>query len=420
MTEDNKDDKHHEIEKVSLPERKFPDFAEPVDAMSDDAPDIEDMDNVEPAANVARAIQYEISRATSYGTFPLIAFGLDKGRRPEQAILITSTIPEMALAWDLLDRFLPEDYEFSGYVPWIRLESFAKSHKTVTRWHVIDIPGFCAERDAGLFTSVAQANSASKWRRKAFGLVDICGFSKATIEQQLSYRTSLALALSQACSRVNKLTARNYLGGRTTFYSTSTGDGFYFWHQYAGAANDISVFMLLIYTLVQSEAMRSDRSSMRLRGAFGVGEAYVFPSRQLQGYDRRPPVQDAIGPVLNGLARLLTAAKPGQFLVSDFERSGRTEGEVLNPAKLIEIAERELLPSELSPTDHIKPQHISLKFAPPERLRVSDKHGDLHYCYNAVGSLPNRFRPVDDVEVHRIGVPPDSAKDLEELKFSDE
>jgi hypothetical protein len=93
-------------------------------------------------AERARAddIAAAIDDATKDGMYPLIAFGLDKDNRPSQALLVTSSIPDMVLAWDMLDRFLPQGYAFSGYVPWSRLEIFADTHRMIVRKHSISIP----------------------------------------------------------------------------------------------------------------------------------------------------------------------------------------------------------------------------------------------------------------------------------------
>jgi len=387
-------------------------YAGATDAGSD-TPECETTVERASSADIATAID----DATEDGMYPLIAFGLDKDSRPNQALLVTSSIPDMVRAWEMLDRFLPPEWEFNGYVPWNRLDKFAETHDMIVRKHPIEIPNFVAARDGDFFSNLARDHSASRWHQKAFGLVDICGFSKCTIEQQLAHRTSLALALSQAAARVHKLHQTGFLPGRCAFHSTSTGDGFYFWHRWAGSANDVAVFMLLVYVMVQTEAMRSTRrSTMRLRGAFGIGEAYTFPFRDLSNpWTKGPLPQDAIGPVVNSLNRLLKDADPGQFLIGDFERPGPSDREpTLTPANLIEQAERQLLPSELIPKDSVKPQHISLSFDPKERLRVSDKHEDIHYCYNLVGKVPNRFK---DVRIFQVGIVPEKAMDMACVNF---
>jgi hypothetical protein len=366
-------------------------------------------------------IESAIDGATDNGMFPLVAYGLDRDNQPDHILLLTSSIPDMVLAWDLLDRFLGPDYQFSGYVPWSRLEAFARNHRFIVRPHPLKVPHFVAteKSDFELFTNIARDHSASRWHKKAFGLVDICGFSKATIEQQLAYRTSLALALSQSAGRVYKLYQKDYFPGRAAFHSTPTGDGFYFWHHWPGAANDEAVFMLLMYVMVQTEAMRrAGISNMRLKGAFAIGEAYTFGVRDLSN-PSDALTQDAIGPALNGLTRLMTEASPGQILVGDFQRPGRNEGDPpLTPGKLIEKAARELLPTELGPRDPVRPQHVNLRFEPTDRLRVADKHDYLHYCYNLVGEAPNRFKG-KDVEIFQIGVPPTDATDISEFVFAE-
>src|SRR3990172_1019019 len=92
-----------------------------------------------------------IGNATEDGKYPLVAFGLDKENRPNKALLVTSSIPDMVLAWDMLERFLGQDYEFSGYVPWNRLEQFADTHRMIVRRHVVDLVNFVAERDGDVF-----------------------------------------------------------------------------------------------------------------------------------------------------------------------------------------------------------------------------------------------------------------------------
>lgn len=367
-----------------------------------------------------RPIADALADVTADGMFPLVAYGLDWDK-PTKLLLVTSSIPDMVLAQEMLRRFLGEDYNLGRYVIWPKLESFAVAHRTLVRMREVEIPGFVSSAHYRLVGNLARDQAASRWKQKGFGLVDICGFSLCSIEEQLAHRTSLALALSQASSRVHKLYQAHYLSGRATFCSASTGDGFYFWHRSPGGANDVAVFMLLIYVMTQAEAMRAGRrAGMRLRGGFAIGEAYTFPSRELEtiGYDA-PPMQDAIGPVLNSLARMLTAAKPGQIVMGDFSRPGRAEKEeTLTPGRLIDQAKRQLLPAELAPTDPVTPMDIDLAFAPNQRLRLEDKHGVVHYCYNLVGAAPNRFKG-ENVRVQQIGLAPEQTLHISDVAFAD-
>lgn len=369
----------------------------------------------------ARIVAEMITSITADGMFPLVAYGLDPRNRPEKILLVTSSIPDMVLAQDMLHRYLGEDYNLGRFVPYSQLDAFARNNRAIVKPFEPELPGFNANEHARLLGTIARDQAASRWKQKAFGLVDVSGFSLCTIEQQLAHRTSLALALRQAAGRVNQLYVAKYLPGYAAFCSAPTGDGFYFWHRAPGGAGDVAVFMLLIYLLTQAEAMRSARrSSMRLRCAFAVGEAYTFPSRELESFgESGPMMQDAIGPVLNSLARMVTAAKPGQLLIGDFNRPGRADREeTLTPAKLVEQAKRQLLPSELKPGDKITPMDIQLDFAPTARLRLEDKHGNTHYCWNVVGATPNRFKG-ESVMIQGIGLPPESTLSIHEMAFAD-
>jgi hypothetical protein len=277
----------------------------------------------------ARTIASAIASITTDGMFPLVAYGMDPRSRPGRLMLVTSSIPDMVLAQEMLRRFLGEDYNLGRFVPWDRLDAFANNNRALVRAHHLELPGFDANQHSRLVGTIARDQAASRWKQKAFGLVDVSGFSLCTIEQQLAHRTSLALALNQAAGRVNRLYEARYLPGYAAFCSASTGDGFYFWHRAPGGAGDVAVFMLLVYLITQSEAMRANRrTTMRLRGAYAIGEAYTFPSRELETFgDRGPMMQDAIGPVLNSLARMVGVAKPGQVLVGDFSRPGRVDRE---------------------------------------------------------------------------------------------
>lgn len=369
----------------------------------------------------ARRVAELIATATADGMFPLVAYGLDPSRKPTKLLLVTSTIPDMVLAQDMLRRFITEDYNLGRFVPWDRLDAFARAHRTIVRAHDVEPPGFDATQHARLLGTIARDQSASRWRQKGFGLVDICGFSLCSTEQQLAHRTSLALAMSQAAARVHKLYEAHYLPGYASFSSTSTGDGFYFWHRAPGGAGDVAVFMLLVYVMTQAEAMRATRrTGMRLRGGFAIGDAYTFPSRELETFGMSgPAMQDAIGPVLNSLARMLSAAHPGQLLVGEFTRPGRQDkDEMLTPERLVDQAKRQLLPAELSPSDPVTPMDIELEFAPAARLRLEDKHGVVHYCWNVTGAAPNRFKG-EPVRVHRIGLAPETAVNIASIAFAD-
>lgn len=146
---------------------------------------------------------------------------------------------------------------------------------------------------------------------------------------------------------------------------------------------------------------------MEVRAAFGIGEAYTLPYVGVW----EPPspdsrLQDAVGPALNSLARLLVPAARSQLLVSDF----RIEPEDVpssfhDPASLLGSVS----------TLFTDPTAVGLKLDLAQRLRVTDKHGDVYYCYNVAGHA--FYYPGPDRRKQEIGLIPDGTEELEAGMF---
>jgi len=95
-------------------------------------------EGAEERSHLRQKVAATIAEATMDGMFPLLAYGLDPARRHSEVYLVTSTIPDMVLAQEMLRRFVREDYNLGKYLPWDRLAAFTESHPTI----VLDFPWF--------------------------------------------------------------------------------------------------------------------------------------------------------------------------------------------------------------------------------------------------------------------------------------
>ncbi|TKJ29922.1 MAG: hypothetical protein CEE40_06995, partial [Chloroflexi bacterium B3_Chlor] len=265
--------------------------------------------------------------------------------------------------------------------------------------------------------------TASKWSARAFLLIDIVDFSTFSTPEQLALRMSLGQAVTSCARRFYRLQQKG-LVQHSRFNRVSTGDGFYIWSYDTSPDGHVSTFLLLIFLMTLIEFMRKEASSrLALRAACAIDEAYTFP------YDGpgTPPSDrtyasfrpDAIGPVLNKLSRLVTAAVPGQILIAPFEQPGREErpDEILDVPTMVDRIKSEILPGELDPADSIKAHDIVLELDPPGLLRATDKHGLLHHCYNLRGAIPNRAGSSGPLSLQSIGLVPDDAARIETTAF---
>jgi len=163
--------------------------------------------------------------------------------------------------------------------------------------------------------------------------------------------------------------------------------------------------MVLLCVMVQAEAMRREGFPMRLRASYVIDSAFML-------YDEAAPVtpnavaSNAVGAATNGAARLITAAKPSQFLVGDFKRPGQP-GETLDPRALIAQA-NELFREEGSGA-------ATLSFQPDSLMTVVDKHDDPWYCWNLIGEVPNLVR--EERSRERIGLVPETAPNIQDVRF---
>ncbi len=362
-----------------------------------------------------------MAEATGDGLFPAVAYGLDPRGAPQMIGLLTTSIADFPLALDLAERVTNETITPGRFVPLQLLVRIAERN-AIMKLHRAEVAGLDSNNreHRQVIIRLMSHCTASRYKNRAFALVDMVDFSLYSTAEQLSLRMSLGQTVNQCIKRMYQLSQRNLvlLDG---FDRISTGDGFYIWSYDPTSEGHVSTFLLMVLLMAQSEALRTRFGNpLQLKAAFAIGEAYIFP---YHGPSVPPPqnlnarfMPDAIGPVLNDLSRLLSAAYPGQILVAPFEEPGRhfRQGERLNLPKMLERIRAEILPGELKPDDRIGAAAIELVTDPAGPLSVTDKHKQVHHCYNVYGRIPNRS---DELTLQSIGVIRDEAHEVETTRF---
>lgn len=227
--------------------------------------------------------------------------------------------------------------------------------------------------------------AVTRTERRAVALIDIVGFSKLDPAQQASQLATLEFALNLAAE-----TAAAH-GLAAELVRSTTGDGFYVWSAAKGLEADEDLFALAILFVLFSAAMRRSievpAAAPEIRLCIGIGSHYTY-RRAASG---EPASSEFIvGEITITLARLMSAARPGQILVSDFCRARDGGGAPVGPQSLLTRAvERLAFVSSLALLGHpiagLKVYLTGPKrgdaFA-VQRLRVTDKHGLAHDCFN--------------------------------------
>lgn len=367
-----------------------------------------------------------MSDSTCGGLFPAIAFGMDPDGSPSTVGLLTSPIVDLPVALELVERVHDKEISPYRFIP-LKTIKYIADKNAIMKCHVREISGLDTKdpEHRKAFSRLMAYCTASRWKSRAFALIDMVGFSLASTPEQLSMRMSLGQSVNQVSNRMYPLGLKGVIDSRASrgFNRTSTGDGFYIWSYDGSTEGHVANFVLLVLLMTQVEAMRSSGASeLQLRAAFAIGEAYTFP---YHGPSVPPPLDtregfmpDAIGPVLNKLSRLLTAAAPGQLLVAPFNEPGRVNrpGEKLDVNTMLMRVRSEILPAELDPKDPIKAQDIVLECDPKTPLRVTDKHQEVHHCFNVWGKIPNRLPPLG-LQLQSFGVINDEAAEVANVPF---
>ncbi|MFG1690718.1 hypothetical protein ACGF5M_00950 [Gemmatimonadota bacterium] len=243
------------------------------------------------------------------------------------------------------------------------------------------------------------------WFSRGFALFDISSFSTTDLDRQVSWRLMLDAGLTAARTAIRKAMPPEEI---VRFHRISTGDGYYIGHTLPGPFYDAVTFVLAVLAAAYLRGRERRGEGLHVRAAFTVGEAYTLPYFGTWG--REGPlatVQDAIGPPLNELARLVQSANPDQILVGDFEIAGDTaKGEFVDAPSLLGFV------SEiLGPGDH----SLDLTLAPKHRVHVEDRHGSVFHCFNVQGEA--FFYRGPTCTRQRIGLRPADSVKVEDLRF---
>jgi len=222
---------------------------------------------------------------------------------------------------------------------------------------------------------------------RAVLLFDIVDFSLFTPFEQASQLNSLSYSLNSA---YNKLQARGIV---INFARTTTGDGYYVWNRDLGYGANQALFQFMLLVVADNAMARAASRGNTvpvIRTAYHIGSHYEL--YQAEGIN--PTVFSYIvGDVTIELARLLASAHASQLLLGDF-RVPAAPGENTLPQSAIEFVksmDRQLDTLEgvqlagkavsalrccLTGTD--PDEHGS----PPQRIRVTDKHGLSRDAFN--------------------------------------
>lgn len=237
-----------------------------------------------------------------------------------------------------------------------------------------------AEVDA-LFSRYA----VTKTHQRGVFLVDIVGFSLFSPEDQASQLAALEFALNIA-----EETARRR-GAAVDLARSTTGDGFYVWNREKGLDADRRLFCVFVLALVYLAALRRAMGEVsfipEIRCCFGVGSHYSYHDSS-----HHRDSEYIVGDITISLARLIDKARPGQIMIARFARQVEDSDETMGT--------RDFIASAVSLLDDFRDiqvaealvEKVSVSLTGPQqddstyriqRLRVTDKHGLPHLCYNA-------------------------------------
>ncbi len=158
---------------------------------------------------------------------------------------------------------------------------------------------------------------------RAVLLFDIVGFSLVSPFEQTSQLNSLSHSLNSAH---NKLRKQNI---NINFSRTTTGDGYYVWHQNESPKANMELFQFMLLVLADNAlARRAARSNSSagliapsIRTGFHIGSHFEF--YQVEGLN--PGMNSYIvGDVTIELARMVDLARPGQIFIGEFETRAPT------------------------------------------------------------------------------------------------
>ena len=244
--------------------------------------------------------------------------------------------------------------------------------------------------------AIVKRYSITYVKSRAVLLFDIVNFSLVSPFEQTSQLNSLSYSLNSAH---NKLLQNNIA---VNFSRTTTGDGFYVWHQNVSPRANMELFQFMLLVLADNAIVqRAAREgpgvgqvAPQIRAGFHIGSHFEF--FQVEGL--KPGMNSFIvGDATIELARMLEKAGPGQVFMGEFNTqvptSGR-EGAYLVTADTEGFVERanrqsqDLVGVNLS-GKQVKALHCFLTGVngvsggqSVRRFCITDKHGRSRNAYN--------------------------------------
>ncbi|MFA7552693.1 MAG: hypothetical protein WCY88_00495 [Spongiibacteraceae bacterium] len=233
-------------------------------------------------------------------------------------------------------------------------------------------------------------------KSRAVLLFDIVDFSLVSPFEQTSQLNSLSYMMNVAHERLRRQNKQ------INFCRTTTGDGYYVWHQQESPRANLELFEFMMLVIVDNAmAQRAAHSNgtagqvvPSIRTCFHIGGHFEF----YQADGLNPGLNSFIvGDVTIELARMLELAEPGQIFIGDFDADMPTsyrEGAYLIPVDsqlFIERAVKQMhsLKGETLSGQTITAMHCFLTGEigasggkTVRRFRITDKHGRSRNVYN--------------------------------------
>ncbi|MBL8702466.1 MAG: hypothetical protein JNK67_29055 [Alphaproteobacteria bacterium] len=228
------------------------------------------------------------------------------------------------------------------------------------------------EADAAAIDELLKPYGIAFTERRAVGLLDIVGFSRASRLEQAALLNSLVHSIAIAQRRCRQLELGVALG------RMNTGDGFYLWNRRGGPEADVNLVTLLILALADNRLTEVEGGLVPvLRTAVTVGSHFSFFQ---PGTDGEHAHEFIVGESTIAAARMSAAAQARQILVGARMIDGG-----LNATRLIEATQTRLVALGAVPfasgTLRISAVRLSGGVS-PQRSVVRGKHGIEYRTYN--------------------------------------
>jgi hypothetical protein len=240
-------------------------------------------------------------------------------------------------------------------------------HKNI-RYHEITVA--CS---ADQLIDALKSLSPTYYENKGFALVDICGFSMLPSEHQISSKLILEATFTIAARILRNHRSSIVEDRHLDFSYHSTGDGFYMWSNAQGRHADSVLLALLLIGMTSLRRDKGKTFDIDIRAAFGIGEAYVL-SKSSGVFSA-----DALGDMLNDVARLVSFAGRNQLLMAECAFDDSKAITAIKSTEDLVSRIPDLFDDAHSP--YVKVSGLS------EVLWAADKHKKRHYFRNLSGTM---------------------------------